>query len=607
MTDTNIWDVLGSSAVGAIGSAFARRNNQGLADTTRTLGKEEKDASLGALDESWSSISSWLTPYLDAGTEALGQYKAQAGMAPDAPVFKEFNQGDPFSFDYKDFDKNPAYQFIQNKGLKAVDRLAAKNKQLGSGNRMTAAADYASGLASTEYGNEFNRQKSTYDTNYANRFGAHDYNNTLQQQRFQNQNTQFDKNTGMYKGLMDQGLNTGKALGLFKARDADSRLGVYGDYAASQGAANIVDTNANNALVGDLSKLGGAAVGALSNGLPGVGGATSAPAGVASNALQGAAGLGAGGASGAGVGAMFPGASAGVAGVGAPSGAGLASSFGTGTAMAEGGGASALGVNAANYPGFGGTYAAGTGGTTGGTATGAATAAEAGFGSWAAATAGGFALLAGIKMGVEALRADPKIGKTLEKMAQSKDPLKFIANDIGKGDLVGLVARDTAVIKETGFKRPTTPGGNGPRGMLYSTIIGSMPDVEPLKTRGDIGKIVTDMWGATIGGYRPRERFTGEAVPMPEAGLMKLFPSLAGEIEKLGKTQRQQIDSAGRDYGSENMDNYSIKDGKLQWDKAKDMSKERDLLKAKMDAIMGTWNQSNALQYAAGGASTGRV
>ena len=81
---------------------------------------------------------------------------------------------------------------------------------------------------------------------------------------------------------------------------------------------------------------------------------------------------------------------------------------------------------------------------------------------------------------------------------------------------------------------------------------------------------------------------------MPEAGLMKLFPSLASEIEQLGKQQRADISAAGRDYTSENMDNYSIKDGKLGWTKGNDYSAQRADLDARMKQIMAGWGNEYA-------------
>ena len=157
-------DVIGEVApyvVGGIGSAFSSRNTRDMADDNRFLSSANRDYANNAINQSWGDISSWLTPYLEAGNQGLADYRAQSGMAPDAPVFADFNQGDEFNFDYKNFDQNPAYQFRMDQGLQATNRLQAANKNLGSGNRLTATQDYAQGLATTEYENAFNRQAQT--------------------------------------------------------------------------------------------------------------------------------------------------------------------------------------------------------------------------------------------------------------------------------------------------------------------------------------------------------------------------------------------------------------------------------------------------------------
>jgi hypothetical protein len=52
---------------------------------------------------------------------------------------------------------DPAYQFRLDQGVKAIDRGAAARGMLTSGSRLQALTDYGQGLASTEYGNSWNR------------------------------------------------------------------------------------------------------------------------------------------------------------------------------------------------------------------------------------------------------------------------------------------------------------------------------------------------------------------------------------------------------------------------------------------------------------------
>jgi hypothetical protein len=121
-------------------------------------------------------------PYLGmAGNAALGAYSAneaadaQLQSAREArdlqyKMFQEQNQlqepwrqagvnalgrmqsGDVMS------TMDPSYQFRLSEGLKSLDRTAAARGGLVSGNALKAAQRYGQDLASTEYGNAWNRQ-----------------------------------------------------------------------------------------------------------------------------------------------------------------------------------------------------------------------------------------------------------------------------------------------------------------------------------------------------------------------------------------------------------------------------------------------------------------
>lgn len=79
-----------------------------------------------------------LQPYMQLGTQGVSGL--QALMA------------DPNSI-----AQNPAYQFVRDQGLQGLDRSAAARGALWSGGADADRLRYASGLASQEYGNEWNR------------------------------------------------------------------------------------------------------------------------------------------------------------------------------------------------------------------------------------------------------------------------------------------------------------------------------------------------------------------------------------------------------------------------------------------------------------------
>lgn len=55
-------------------------------------------------------------------------------------------------------EQSPAYKWRYDQGLEAVNRTAAAKGMLGSGNRLAELTKYGQGMASQEYGDEWNRQ-----------------------------------------------------------------------------------------------------------------------------------------------------------------------------------------------------------------------------------------------------------------------------------------------------------------------------------------------------------------------------------------------------------------------------------------------------------------
>ena len=70
-----------------------------------------------------------------------------------------------FNFSQSDFFDDPSYQFRMDQGVKALDRSAAASGNIRSGAQDKALLNYGQNLASTEYGNAFNRALTTYNTN----------------------------------------------------------------------------------------------------------------------------------------------------------------------------------------------------------------------------------------------------------------------------------------------------------------------------------------------------------------------------------------------------------------------------------------------------------
>ena len=72
-----------------------------------------------------------------------------------------------FSFDTEDFFADPSYDFRMQEGVNALDRSAASRGRTLSGAQDKAVTRYGSNLASTEYGNAYNRAMNEYNNKLA--------------------------------------------------------------------------------------------------------------------------------------------------------------------------------------------------------------------------------------------------------------------------------------------------------------------------------------------------------------------------------------------------------------------------------------------------------
>jgi hypothetical protein len=55
------------------------------------------------------------------------------------------------------FERSPAYQFLRDEGMRGIEGTAAARGMLNSGRTLRELSRYTTGLASQEYGNQFNR------------------------------------------------------------------------------------------------------------------------------------------------------------------------------------------------------------------------------------------------------------------------------------------------------------------------------------------------------------------------------------------------------------------------------------------------------------------
>lgn len=141
--------------------------------------------------------------------------------APTPTPYGDFVAPDPNA-------TSKAMQFRAAEGQKAIERSAAARGTLLNGGTLKALEDFRQGLASTEYGNDFNRALSVYDTNRA-----------TNQQNFGQSLASFGGNLNAFGANTNAALDWGR-LGL------DSTLAGYDrGYQASRDA--MADQRGNTA------------------------------------------------------------------------------------------------------------------------------------------------------------------------------------------------------------------------------------------------------------------------------------------------------------------------------------------------------------------------
>lgn len=123
-------------AVGALGGAAMQ--NKGAKDAARAQGAA---AQLGIAEQQrqFDTFQENIQPYLGVGQQGVNRLAALA------------------SGDFSGFHESPEYAFARDQGLQALERGAAARGSMHSGGADADRMRFASGLASQEYGNHWNR------------------------------------------------------------------------------------------------------------------------------------------------------------------------------------------------------------------------------------------------------------------------------------------------------------------------------------------------------------------------------------------------------------------------------------------------------------------
>ena len=237
---------LSSVAGNLTGGIIGESDTEAAAKKGAKLSKKAAKKSEAEFGEAWADVQDMINPYVESGTEALSAYKESIGVAPDTPVFNEFD------FDATKMEDNDAYKFIMGEQMQATDRLAAKNRALTSGNRLTATQDRAAGVASTEYGNEWERQ-----------FKGNQYNNELMAATYgmdygKTRDAQADRSF-----LVGGGQSAATNLSSQRMQQANSLSNIWNRRAADLTAAALIPGQEKQNYVGGLMSMGGQYLGGM--------------------------------------------------------------------------------------------------------------------------------------------------------------------------------------------------------------------------------------------------------------------------------------------------------------------------------------------------------
>lgn len=233
------------------------------------------------------------TPYpanFSYGPQSPGAFNYTGTQAPGAFNYTGAAAPGQFSFNPSDLADTPGYQFALDQGLKATQNGYAAQGLGSSGAAMKGAANYAEGLASTTYQQQYQNALGSYQENlsnyqqqYGNQLGA--YSSGLQnyQQQYANQLGGYSANLAGYQ----QGF--GNALSSYGTNIANYQQQFQNYLGQNQQIYNLL---AGQSQLGENAAVGAGGIGTttsanIGNAIVGSGQATAAGQVGVGNALAG--------------------------------------------------------------------------------------------------------------------------------------------------------------------------------------------------------------------------------------------------------------------------------------------------------------------------------
>lgn len=128
-----------AAAIGLVTTAYAANQQKKAAKGAANAAQQGYDAATAEQARQYDQSRADNMPWLQAGQNALAQ-------------MQQLNSGN-----FSSFTESPDYQFARDQGLQGIDRSAAARGALYSGGADADRMTFASGLASQNYNNYYNR------------------------------------------------------------------------------------------------------------------------------------------------------------------------------------------------------------------------------------------------------------------------------------------------------------------------------------------------------------------------------------------------------------------------------------------------------------------
>lgn len=149
---------------GIIGSVIGAGAQTSAADTAASAQEEAANQANATQQQMFNTTQQNIAPYLGVGNSAASAITNAAGLNTSNPLTSALLS--PITMDQATLEQTPGYQFEKQQGLEAVENNSAANGLGVSGAEQKAAAQYAEGLASSNYEQQFNNAV----TNQTNQF-----------------------------------------------------------------------------------------------------------------------------------------------------------------------------------------------------------------------------------------------------------------------------------------------------------------------------------------------------------------------------------------------------------------------------------------------------